>query len=67
MVLLVVLDVVSGRRSEWRGGGRHTQTRREFRSERMDAICIVTGVDLDLGRPTPRWILVRGLRLCTST
>ena len=46
MVLYVLLEVVSGMRE---GKGECTQTRREFRSERMDAICIVKVVDMDLG------------------
>ena len=49
MVLFVLLEVVSGMRE---GKGECTQTRREFRSERMDAICIVKVVDMDLGS---RW------------
>ena len=45
-MILLVLDVVSEMRE---GKGRCTQTRKEFRSERMDAICIVTVVHMDLG------------------
>ena len=47
MVLFVLLEVVSGLRER---RGECTQTRREFRSERMDAICIAKVVDMDLVR-----------------